>query len=230
MNRARFAIAFVLFGVAALLAAQDAATQKAPSIPTITYERLWEAATPQSFTITVDSTGKANYVSRNPTRLEEGTQQPEEPYAVDFTMSDAGRDRLFQAAKALHYFQGDFDFKQHRVADTGRKTLSYSDALRHFQTVYNWSDNKDLEQITQLFQGISNTFEHGRKLQFLRRFDKLGLDQELRAMENDQQRQYLAELQVIAPVLKNIVNDPGVMNMARQRAQGLLARAGVSGD
>ncbi len=125
-------------------------------------------------------------------------------------MSDGNRDRLFGTAKKLNFFQGDYDFKQHRVANTGRKTLSYDDAGHHTQTVYNWSENKEIQQVTRLFQGISKTIEHGRKLVFLKRFDKLGLDKELHGMEDDAQNQYLAELEIIAPTLRNIENDPTV--------------------
>jgi hypothetical protein len=226
-----FAITFLLLSSAVLLPAQQADAHRESAIPTITFDLFWEAATPQNFTITVDSAGKATYVSRNPTRHEEGTEESNGPdEVVEFTMSDGNRDRLFGAAKKLNFFQGDYDYKQHRIANTGRKTLSYADSGRHYQTVYNWSENKEIEQLTRLFQGVSKTIEHGRKLLFLKRFDKLGLDKELHAMEDEAQNQGLAELQIIATTLQNIENDAAVLNMARQRAHNLLARAGISKD
>lgn len=48
--------------------AQDQKQPVNPIEPTITFDLLWEAATPQNYTITVASSGKAKYVSRNPTR------------------------------------------------------------------------------------------------------------------------------------------------------------------
>lgn len=203
--------------------AQDKTEPSHPTEPTITFDLFWEAAAPQNYTITVESSGKAKYVSRNPTRHEEGSEDASDPdYEVEFTMSPASRDQLFTLAKANNYFQGDFDYK-HKVANTGRKTLTYADPARHFQTTYNFSVNKDIEQITRLFQGISNTIEYGRKLQFMRRFDKLSLDTELRGMEEMAQNGYLAEIQIIAPLLQNLANDTSVLHMARQRAQHLLA-------
>ena len=196
-----------------------------PTEPTITFDLLWEAATPQNYTITVESSGKAKYVSRNPTRPAEDNA-PDPNYEVEFTLSPASRDRLFTLAKDNNYFNADFNFK-HKVANTGKKTLTYADPVRHFDTVYNFSENKDIEEITKLFQGISNTIEHGRKLQFMRRFDKLSLDTELRGMEEMAQNGYLAEIQIIAPILQNLANDTSVMHMARQRALRLLELAGV---
>jgi hypothetical protein len=73
--------------------------------------------------------------------------------------------------------------------------------------------------------GLSNTIEHGRKLQFLRRFDKLGLEAELRVMEDAAESHTLVEIQLIAPTLESIAEDHTILNIARQRAHRLLAKA-----
>ena len=198
--------------------AQDKDQPSNPEQPTITFDLFWADATPQNYTTTVESSGKGKYVSRNPTRKEEDADPI---YELEFTLSSSNRDRLFTLAKATNYFHGDFDFK-HKVANTGKKTLMYADPTRHFQTTYNYSENKEVQEITRLFQGISNTIEHGRKLQFLRRFDKLGLERELAGMEQMAQSGYLVEIQIIAPTLQNIINDSSVLNMARDRARRLL--------
>lgn len=191
-------------------------------VPAITFDLYWEAATPQNFTIAMDMNGKSHYVSRNPTRPPEGSDEPEPDYELDFTMSAANRNRILQLAKELNYFNGNFDYTQHKVANTGKKTLTYADSSQSFHTTYNFSENKAIEEITQIFQGISNTVEHGRKLQFMRRFDKLALASELQAMEGLLKANYLTELQIIAPILKNISNDPTLMHLARQSASRLL--------
>jgi len=221
----KLTIILLLFCLSAFTQDQDKPTN--PNEPTITFDLFWEAANPQSYTITVESSGKATYVSRNPTRQEGGSTSADPDYTLEFTISPANRDRIFLLAKAVGYFHGDFDYK-HKVANTGRKTLTYADTTRHFQTTYNYSENKDIEQITRIFQGISNTIEHGRKLQFKRRFDKLGLENELKGMEEMASEGYLAEVQIIAPVLQNIANDSSVLHIARQRAQRLLSGATTS--
>jgi hypothetical protein len=214
----------LLFLTGLLALAQDKDQPANPAEPVITFDLYWEAATPQSYTITVESSGKTKYVSRNPTRKDPGSDAADPDYILEFTLSPANRDRLFMLAKEANYFQGNFDYK-HKVASTGKKTLTYADPARHFQTTYNYSDNKDIEEVTKLFQGISATIEHGRKLQFLRRFDKLSLDAELKGMEEMAQNGYLAEIQIIAPLLQNLANDTSVLHMARERAQRLLAIA-----
>ena len=201
---------------------KDAAQPSSAVVPVISFDLYWEAATPQNYTVTMDANGKSQYVSRSPTRPPEGSDEPEPDYQLEFTMSAANRDRILHLAKELNYFNGSFDYTQHKVANTGKKTLTYIDPIRNFHTTYNYSENKSIEEITRIFQGISNTVEHGRKLQFMKRFDKLALASELQALESMSQSNYLAEVQIIAPILKNIANDPTVLHLARQSASRLL--------
>ena len=196
-----------------------------PMVPTVTFDCFWEPFTPQSYTITVQSTGSALYSSRNPSKPADANGAQDEDYQTWFTMSAANRDKIFHLAEQAGYFNGNFDYRKHAIANTGKKTLAYADSTRQFQTVYNWSENTAIGQLTQIFQGISNTVEHGRKLQFLRRFDKLGLEAELKGMEALAQGQNLAELQVIEPLLKSIAEDSAILNIARQRARRLLAKS-----
>ena len=114
------------------------------------------------------------------------------------------------------------DFKKHRIADTGRKTLIYSGANGSHQTTYNWSENAAIQELTDIFQGISNTQEAAYELDRLRRYDRLGLNQQLERMEEMAKSGWLRELQVIAPLLEKLANDREIMHIARQRAQHLL--------
>jgi hypothetical protein len=228
MKRGSRHILFLLLtsSVLALSAtAQNPDPVENPPIPTVTFNCLWEAATPQLYTITARSTGTAHYVSGNPARKSDDPAQAADPdYTLEFTLSSPGAAKVFVLATQARYFDGDFDYKK-RVANTGAKTLTYADLTRHFQTTYNWSENAAIDQLTSYFQGISATIEHGRKLQFLHRYDKLGLEAHLKGMEDEAQSHYLAELQIIAPTLESIANDSSVLNIARQRARRLLQRA-----
>ena len=203
---------------------QNSATAKGQNpaaAPSITFDRSWNDFTPQSVTMTVSANGAGKYRSRNP----EKSGDDIDDFQTDFTVSPACRDKLFRYAKEANYFDGDFTFKKHVVASTGKKTLSYSDPARHFDTSYDYSENKAIQEITNIFAGISSTIEHGRKLQFLRRFDKLGLEEELKAMEAAAENHNLAQLQIIQPTLQSIAEDTAVLNIARQRAKKLAEKA-----
>jgi hypothetical protein len=201
------------------LFAQNA--DQVPAAGSITFDRAWEAYTPQQITITVSADGHAKYVSHS------AAKPPDEAddYQTEFTVSLSCRDKLFSNAREANYFDGDFTFKKHAVAGTGKKILAYADPARHFKTAYDYSENKAIMEITNIFQGISNTLEYGRKLQFKHRFDKLGLEDELKGMESAAEGHNLAQLQLIAPTLESILEDASVLNIARQRAKRLLAKA-----
>jgi hypothetical protein len=199
------------------------ASQANPQNATITFDCFWAQATPQRYTITVPANGSALYVSRNARESTDANGVEDEDYNQEFAMSPAVKATIFHLAEQAGYFNGDFEFKKHAVANTGTKSLVYSDTSRQFRTVYNWSENPAIDQLTRTFQGISATIEHGRKLKYLRRFDKLGLEAELKNMEKMAASHDFAELQIIEPVLESIANDSAVLNVARQRAQRLLA-------
>jgi hypothetical protein len=140
-------------------------------------------------------------------------------------MSSKDAAKISKLAQQASYFNGDFEYRAHRIANTGKKTLTYADEARHFQTVYNHSENKAIQELTSIFQGISSTIEFGRTLQFKHKYDKLGLESVLKAMEDAADNHNLAEIQVVSSTLKDIAGDSSVLNIARQRARRLLAKA-----
>ena len=222
MKRGVRTLLLVSFASALALVGQE--TNQNPALPAITFDRVWEKYTPQNIDITVQATGSAKYISRNPL-LPPDQAGPDPDYLLEFTISARNQEKLFRDAKEANYFNGDFSYKKHVVASTGKKTLTYADRDRHFETSYDYSENKAIQEITDIFQGISNTIEAGRKLQYLHRFDKLGLEAELKAMEDAAAIHSLAELQIIAPALQSIADDTAVLNIARQRAKRLLGKA-----
>ncbi len=194
-------------------------------LPTITFTFELPQAEPEHFSISVESGGRAAYQS---TPAPTTDSPPGEPFMMKFYLSRQSSTRIFELAKSANYFQGDFAYTKSRIANLGAKTLAFSDGSRHFETSYNWSENPAIRELTRLFLGISNTLEAGHRLAYLKRFDRLGLDAELKRMEEMAKDNKLEELQAIAPVLREISSDPAIMKLARERAQRLLQRANGS--
>ena len=207
------------FSIAAAQAPKLEPGSPNPDIPTVTFTCEWPQVHPPHYSIAVDSAGRAAYTSVN------DAKETGEPYMLKFTVSEPVRERIFADAQALNYFEATFDFTRHKVAFTGSKTLAYADPKHHSKTTFNWSENRRLMSLTQLFIGIANTVEGGRKLQYLLRFDRLGLNDQLKEMELQANDHYLVEVSIIEPVLSQVADDPNVMDLARQRARRLLALA-----
>ena len=64
--------------------------------------------------------------------------------------------------------------------------------------------------------------ESANKLAFMKRYDKLGLPEQLQSMLELRSEGHLLELQTITPLLQKIVEDGSLMNLARQRARQLI--------
>jgi len=191
--------------------------------PIVSFSLELAGAVPPYYSISVESTGDAAYRSSPVPGDMEG-----DPYITKFVASQAARTRVFELAKKLHYFKGDYDYHKGRLANTGAKTLYYTDAKTNNSTTYNYSSNQDIQELTKLFQGISTTLEFGRRLQYYYDHQKLGLDDELKRMDQMAEEGQLDELQAVAPILHKIADDPQVMHIDKQHAQHLLQLGSAS--
>jgi hypothetical protein len=228
---------FAVFPIAQLFAQQQDAT--------VSYKQVWKEAQPAEFSIIVHRSGEVEYVSqdRNLTPPQERTAPVEsnaeqssqavdaasqDAYKKQFQASDALKQKAFALAERVQFFAGQFDFTAHPVAQTGRKTLAYTNGSQHSSTTYNYSEDPTIQELTALFQGISTTIEGGRRLEFDRRFDKLSLDQDLKGLEEQSNAGHLQEVQSIAPLLEKLAGDRTVLHIAQQRAQRILKKAGLA--
>jgi hypothetical protein len=185
--------------------------------PIVSFSLEFTGAIPPYYSISVESTGKAAYRSSPVPGDMAG-----DPYITKFVVSQLARTRIFELAKKLHYFRGDYEYHKGRLANTGIKTLYYTDEKTNNSTTYNYSSNQDIQELTRLFQGISTTMEFGRRLSYYYDHQKLGLDEELKRMDQMAQEGALAELQAVAPILQKIAGDSQVMHIDQQHAQHLL--------
>jgi hypothetical protein len=226
----------VCFGAAQVLA-QQADT-------TIIYKQVWKEAQPAEFSVILHRSGEVDYVSQDrnlsppqertapvESNAEQSSQSEDaasqDAYKKQFQASDALKQKAFALAERVHFFNGQFDFTAHAIAQTGRKTLAYSDGSQHSSTTYNYSEDPTIQELTAIFQGISTTIEGGRRLEFDRRFDKLSLDQDLKGLEEQSKEGRLQEVQAIAPLLERLAGDRTVLHIAQQRAQRILKKAGL---
>jgi hypothetical protein len=91
--------------------------------------------------------------------------------------------------------------------------------------MYNYSENKDVQSITEIFQGMAETMDEGRQLDHLHRFDRLGLDAAITFLAQEVSAGRALEVGTIAPSLRSIADDEDVIQRVRARARTLLALA-----
>jgi hypothetical protein len=88
--------------------------------------------------------------------------------------------------------------------------------------VYNYSENKIVQSLTDIFLGIASTLDEGRKLEFLHRYDRLGLDAEINSFADEVKEGRAIELGTISPTLAAIADDTAVIQRVRLRAAKML--------
>jgi len=191
-------------------------------VPIVAFSFELTGADPAHYEIAVEARGRAAYRSTGHQRADSPGSAAGDPYLIRFTMSPATRQDIFDLAARAHYFEKNIAYTKGRLANMGAKTLTYSDEKVFHQQSYNYSTVAPVQELTELFQNLSTTLELARRLEFAYKYEKLGVDEELRNMEDEAKRNRLVEVQAVAPLLKQIANDPTVLNMARERAQRLL--------
>ena len=210
----------LLFLIAPTLCPGASGQQPAASL---SFTLDFPGANPSHYEIVIAKDGHGSYTSNG--KFDEKSD-PADPAPFEFVVSENIRTQVFDLAKRAHYFTGKVDSGLKNIANTGAKTLAYKDAGHNSQATYNYSLLQPVGQLTSIFQNLSTTMEFGRRLNYLHKYQKLALDNELKRMEQLRQENSLGDVQAIAPVLQDIGNDPSVMKVSRARALRLLANAG----
>ena len=138
------------------------------------------------------------------------------------TLSSATVAKIFKAARGLDRFNVACASKAKNIADTGKKTLSYVGADGRGSCTYNYSEIKSVTTLTDTFLAIAFTMDEGRKLDFLHRYDRLGLDAEMTTLMHEMDEGRALELGTIAPSLDAIAGDTALIQRVRLRAARLL--------
>jgi hypothetical protein len=196
-------------------------------VATVTFSCDFPGSEPSHYVISVSSDGHSSYVSDGKLTAD-SESAPDDPWRLEFTVSQSAQTRVFDLAQRAHYFEGQIDYRKKHLAFTGTKILTYKDAQKNTRASYNYSTEPAVQELTTFFQSMSTTLEFGRRLDFYLRYQKLALDEELKRMEEMSNNGSLQEVSSVAPVLQKIADDPSVIKVVRARAQRLLQLAGAA--
>src|SRR5579884_3254774 len=181
-------------------------------IPIVAFSFELTGADPQHYEIAVGARGRAAYRSTGHLNPDSPGSAAGDPYLIRFTMSPETRQEIFDLAARAHYFEKSVAYTKGRLANMGAKTLTYSDEKVFHQQTYNYSEMPAVQQLTEIFQNMSSTLEAGRRLEYMYKYEKLGVDEELKNLEEQTKANRTVELQALTPILKQIAGDESVLN------------------
>ena len=127
-------------------------------------------------------------------------------------------------ARTKKYFA--FPCESHfKVAFQGTKRFSYSGPEGSGSCEFNYSKDKDIEELQNSLLAVETTILCGARLEKLLQHDRLGLDEELGNLTMWAKDGSAQEMGAIRDTLTRIASDEEVMDRARKKARLLLTQA-----
>ena len=216
MKRLRFPWAALLL-TAALWCLGAAAQDGKPSQPTVTFTKEFPGSNPAYYSITVGENGEATY----------RTAPEEQP--VVFQLSQEAAQQIFSLVQKLNGLKGANFESGRKVAQMGKKTFAFENGSERAEVSYNHSENADALALTILFERLSQTQQHRDRLEYLLRFDRLGVVKELLQLERDLDQGRLLDPSLLLPILEKLRANKALVNVAHDRASGIIAKVESTG-
>jgi hypothetical protein len=182
----------------------------------LSYRRVFKSSSPEFIEIVVrEDADAASFEIR---------QLDEEPGASPFEVGAALREKMFDLAAKLRYFQGsDLDVHR-RIANLGEKTFRWEEGSENHETKFNYTLNSDAMQLMLIFEGLARQEELVTLLERRMKYDRLGINDALLQFETDLNHKLLPEPQRALPTLDQIAGDERFVEIGRQRARALAER------
>jgi hypothetical protein len=132
--------------------------------------------------------------------------------------------RVFATARARKYFAFPCESNL-KVAFQGTKRFSYTGPEGSGSCEFNYSKDKEIEELQNSLLAVQTTILCGARLEKLLQHDRLGLDEELGNLTMWAKDGSAQEMGAIRETLTRIASDEEVMDRARKKARFLLTQA-----
>lgn len=189
--------------------------QTGPSLPHLKFTKTLKGSVPEFKALTIDTSGRGTYESH-------GLEDTSDPREIQ--ISAATTDRMFGLAQALNNFRSLVLDSHHRVANMGQKAFTYQDATEINKVQFNFTENRTAQQLTDLFENISNVEERINELEYDMKYDHLDLPQALLQIQEGMKDNLYVETALMIPTLEKISSNSRYMHLAQFRAQEIVQR------
>jgi hypothetical protein len=143
----------------------------------------------------------------------------------DVTLNEDFTGRVFQTVHDPHVLHGKCE-SHLKVAFQGTKKITYSGPDAEGGCEFNYSTNKQIEDLGDSLVAVGSTLIEGARLELLYQHDPLGLDKAIQYIVEASDDGRLQQICAIRGILERLEDDPRVLDRVRKRARLLLAHAG----
>ncbi len=181
--------------------------------------------TPSHWVLTLNPDGTGHFLSENGNvaRAAVEGQPPTQAVDRDIKVSAEFAQRVFESARQHRLFSEDCEGHM-KVAFQGWKKLSYRGPEGQGSCGFNYSKDAQIQALGESLVAVAETILEGSRLEWLLRFDRLGLDREMDYVMEGSADGRLQELGTIRGTLERLAGDETVLERVRKRARTLLAR------
>ena len=208
------------------LAAPVAAIGQAPPVadPTFQLDFTNPGLSPSQWTLTLRPDGTGHFRSRAGKPPDDATQGIV-PAAVDrdIQVSTAYAGRVFATAERHRWFSEGCE-SHLKVAFQGWKTLSYSGPQGKGSCTFNYSKDKEIQDLGDSLEAVVETILEGARMELLLQHDRLGLDAEMEFLVQAVDDGRAQQVCVILEILERLAQDDTVLERVRKRARMLLVQ------
>lgn len=142
----------------------------------------------------------------------------------DFTVSQAFSKQIFETAERHKWFNETCESHM-KVAFQGWKTLTYTGPRGQGACTFNYSKDREIEDLGESMQAVAQTLLEGARLELLLQHDRLGLDAEMEFLSDAAEDGRAQQLIAIREILQRLADDDAVLERVRKRARALLEHA-----
>jgi hypothetical protein len=182
------------------------------------------AMSPSHWTLTLHPDGSGHFHSQRGNPPPQEIQTMEAPdIDRDVELSEQFTGRVFLEAHDHSVRSGDCESHM-KVAFQGWKKLTYAGPEGQWSCEFNYSRDKEIQQLGDSLLAVAGTILEGARLEMLLQHDRLGLDREMEFISDASGDGRLVQLCVIRGILERLAEDPEVMERVRKRARMLLSK------
>jgi hypothetical protein len=153
------------------------------------------------------------------------SKRGEEEIKLAVTLRASAMNALAELFEKADFLNESRDFvSQRKVADMGAKTVRYRAGSRQREVVYNYTEDRNLQEITTFFENLCQQERSLFEMDLALKYDRLGIPKKLDELDSSLNAKRIVAPERFAPVLERIYADQTLMNLARKEAKKLLAR------
>jgi hypothetical protein len=181
---------------------------------------------PSHWTLTIHPDGSGHFTSQMGKAQEASPQEFDIPNLDrDVRLSTGFTAHVFQVAERHHLFIESCESGL-KVAFQGWKKLSYTGPEGSGSCTFNYSRDKEIEELGDSLEAVAQTIFEGARLENLLQHDRLGLDKETEYLVDAADTGRAQQICTIRQILVRLAGDDEVLERVRKRARLLLAHAG----